>query len=47
MFAPLMNYVSRWFDIRRGSAIALISAGQYIAGALWPLVFQFGVATIG
>jgi MFS family permease len=47
MFAPLMTYVSRWFDIRRGSAIALISAGQYIAGALWPLVFQFGIDTIG
>jgi len=36
MFAPLMTYVSRWFDRRRGTAIALISAGQYIAGALWP-----------
>jgi MFS family permease len=47
MFAPLMTYVSRWFDVRRGSAIALISAGQYIAGALWPLVFQFGIDTIG
>src|SRR5271166_3984439 len=47
MFAPLMTYVSRWFDVRRGTAIALISAGQYIAGALWPAVFQFGIDTIG
>jgi len=47
MFAPMMTYVSRWFDVRRGSAIALISAGQYIAGALWPAVFQFGIDTIG
>jgi MFS family permease len=47
MFAPLMTYVSRWFDVRRGTAIALISAGQYIAGALWPAVFQLGIDTIG
>jgi MFS family permease len=47
MFAPLMTYVSRWFDRRRGTAIALISAGQYIAGALWPAVFQFGIDRIG
>jgi MFS family permease len=47
MFAPLMTYVSRWFDRRRGTAIALISAGQYVAGALWPALFQFGINTIG
>lgn len=47
MFAPLMTYVSRWFDRRRGTAIALISAGQYIAGALWPPLFQYSVSTIG
>jgi MFS family permease len=47
MFAPLMTYVSRWFDRRRGTAIALISAGQYVAGALWPMLFQVGVNTIG
>ena len=47
MFAPLMTYVSRWFDVRRGTAIALISAGQYVAGALWPAVFQLGIDTIG
>ena len=47
MFAPLMTYVSRWFDRRRGTAIALISAGQYIAGALWPALFQFGIDQIG
>jgi MFS family permease len=47
MFAPLMTYVSRWFDVRRGTAIALISAGQYIAGALWPAIFQYGIDTIG
>jgi MFS family permease len=47
MFAPLMTYVSRWFDRRRGTAIALISAGQYVAGALWPALFQLGIDRIG
>ena len=47
MFAPLMTYVTRWFDRRRGSAVALISSGQYVAGALWPTVFQFGINGIG
>jgi MFS family permease len=47
MFAPLMTYVSRWFDVRRGTAIALISAGQYIAGALWPPLLQYGVDAMG
>jgi MFS family permease len=47
MFAPLMTYVSRWFDIRRGSAVALISSGQYVAGGMWPSVFQIGIDRIG
>ena len=47
MFAPLMTYVSRWFDRRRGTAIALISAGQYVAGALCPMLFQAGIDHIG
>ena len=38
--APLYVYVSRWFDRRRGSALALIASGQYISGALWPPIFE-------
>ena len=38
--APLYIYVSRWFDRRRGSALALISSGTYLAGAVWPPVFE-------
>ena len=37
--APFYVYVSRWFDRRRGSALALISSGAYLAGTLWPPVF--------
>jgi MFS family permease len=38
--APLYVYISRWFDKRRGSALALISSGSYLAGALWPPIFE-------
>ena len=34
--APLYVYVSHWFDRRRGSALALISSGGYLAGFVWP-----------
>jgi MFS family permease len=47
MFAPLVVYITRWFDRRRGSALALISSGQYIAGVVWPSVFERGIASYG
>jgi MFS family permease len=46
-FPPLVTYVSRWFDRRRGTAVALISSGQYIAGVVWPTVFERGLAQFG
>jgi MFS family permease len=46
-FPPLVTYVSRWFDRRRGTALALISSGQYIAGVVWPTVFERGLAQFG
>src|SRR3954469_6968614 len=45
--APLYIYVSRWFDRRRGSALALISSGTYRAGALWPPIFEQAIAHFG
>src|SRR5476649_612092 len=45
--APLYIYVSRWFDKRRGSALALISSGSYLAGAMWPPVFERALAAFG
>lgn len=47
IYAPLLIYVSRWFDRRRGTAIALISSGQYIAGVVWPAIFERGIAAYG
>jgi MFS family permease len=45
--APLYIYVSRWFDRRRGSALALISSGSYLAGALWPPAFERAIVGYG
>jgi len=47
MFTPLLTYVSRWFERRRGSAVALISSGQSVAGALWPTVITLSIDAIG
>jgi MFS family permease len=45
--APLFVYVSRWFDRRRGSALALISSGGYLAGFVWPTIFERCIANFG
>jgi MFS family permease len=47
LFAPMMAYVSLWFDRRRGTALALVSSGQYIAGFVWPFVFERAIAAFG
>jgi MFS family permease len=45
--APLYIYISRWFDRRRGSALALISSGNYVAGAGWPALFERAIDAVG
>ena len=45
--APLYVYVSRWFDRRRGSALALISSGAYVAGTIWPPIFERSITFVG
>jgi len=45
--APMYVYISRWFDRRRGSALALISSGSYLAGAMWPPIFEHAIAQLG
>ena len=41
MIAPLVANVTRWFDRRRGLAVAIITSGQGLAGAVWPAVVQY------
>ncbi|HEY1261746.1 MAG TPA: MFS transporter [Stellaceae bacterium] len=45
--APLYVYVARWFDRRRGTALALIASGQAAAGTVWAPVFGHAILWIG
>ena len=47
VYPPLLVYVTRWFERRRGAAIALISSGQYVAGVVWPSLFERAIDGIG
>ncbi|MBN8937728.1 MAG: MFS transporter, partial [Rhizobiales bacterium] len=47
LYPPLLVYVSRWFERRRGTALALISSGQYVAGVIWPTIFERGMTSMG
>jgi len=44
---PLMADISHWFVRRRGVAVTLTSAGNYVAGTVWPPIVQHFVASIG
>ncbi|WP_157014813.1 MFS transporter [Mesorhizobium xinjiangense] len=46
-FGPLIADISRWFEKRRGIAVAGAATGNYIAGAIWPLVIQFFMQSDG
>jgi MFS family permease len=39
-FAPLMADISHWFTRRRGIAVGVCAAGNYVGGAIWPPVVQ-------
>jgi len=41
MIAPLVANATRWFDRRRGLAIAIIASGQGVSGAIWPPVLRY------
>jgi MFS family permease len=46
-FGPLMAEMSHWFVRRRGIAVALAAAGNYLAGTVWPPVVQHFIASSG
>ncbi|MEM0949485.1 MAG: MFS transporter [Pseudomonadota bacterium] len=37
-FGPLIADVSHWFMRRRGIAVAIAASGNYLSGAIWPLL---------
>lgn len=45
--APLYVYVARWFDRRRGTALALIASGQAAAGTVLAPVFGHAIGWFG
>ena len=47
LFTPLLANTTRWFDRRRGLAVALVASGQGLAGAIWPPVFRYLIETEG
>ena len=44
---PLMADISHWFVRRRGVAVTLTSAGNYVAGTVWSPVVQHLIASVG
>ena len=46
-FGPLMADISHWFARRRGIAVAIAAAGNYIAGTIWPPLVQHFISTSG
>lgn len=46
-FGPLVADISLWFGRRRGVAVAVVAAGNYLAGVVWPLVLAPLVETHG
>lgn len=46
-FAPLMADTTLWWHKRRGIAVAICASGNYVAGALWPPLAQWGIEHYG
>ncbi len=44
---PLIADISNWFIRRRGVAVTLCSAGNYLAGTVWPPIVQHAIALYG
>ena len=46
-FGPLMTEASHWFDRYRGLAVTIAASGNYVGGAIWPPIFNWGIQTWG
>ncbi|QXT39359.1 MFS transporter [Gymnodinialimonas ceratoperidinii] len=46
-FGPLIADVSQWFMRRRGLAVAIAASGNYISGAVWPMLLAGTLAADG
>ena len=39
-FGPLIADISLWFKKRRGLAVSIAASGNYLSGAIWPLILS-------
>jgi MFS family permease len=46
-FGPLIADVSHWFLRRRGIAVAVAASGNYLSGAIWPMLLADTLAAEG
>jgi MFS family permease len=46
-FAPLMAEASHWFERYRGLAVTIVASGNYVGGAIWPPLVNWGVQSSG
>jgi MFS family permease len=46
-FGPLMAEASHWFERYRGLAVTIVASGNYVGGAVWPPLVNWGAQTAG
>jgi MFS family permease len=46
-FGPLMAEASYWFERYRGLAVAIAASGNYVGGAIWPSIANWGIQSAG
>jgi MFS family permease len=46
-FGPLIADISHWFHRRRGIAVAIAASGNYLSGAIWPMLLAGVLADHG
>lgn len=46
-FGPLIADISHWFHKRRGIAVAITASGNYLSGAIWPVLLAGVLAEHG
>ncbi len=46
-FGPMMADISHWFVRRRGLAVVVVASGNYLAGAIWPLLMNLAMPLVG
>src|SRR5665213_40664 len=46
-FAPLMAEASHWFERYRGLAVTIVASGNYVGGAIWSPLVNWGVQSMG